>query len=59
MFWNGSTAIDGLSGRASGASAGDVGGATVAGRTEPPNRPHPTDPERCTGRSMFLRVRLA
>jgi hypothetical protein len=31
IFSNGSTAMDGLSGRASGTSTGDDGGATVAG----------------------------
>ncbi len=61
MFWNGSTAIDGLSGSASGASAarrgrrwrrrGDDAACQSAASHFTPNA--------CTGRSMFFSARLA
>src|SRR4029079_6327730 len=55
MFWNGSTAIDGLSGKASGTSTGGADGASVEGAETLQSGASHLTPKACTGLSMFLR----
>ena len=60
MFWNGSTAMDGLSGSVSGTSSAcdEATGDAAAGAAIFQSAASHFTPKACTGRSIFLSARL-